>query len=112
MKLRLLTFASLSISIAVCIAPRADEPRLGLDPKTIQPSELGSKPSYPLVREGGYVLLEIWPAVKEITLSAFFLDDSDGRSRKLCETVKKSLDHEAEIRAREQKKTFTSFRIA
>jgi hypothetical protein len=95
----------MTASAAACLAASAAEP-----PTSFLSEDLLSRPAYPVVREGGYVLLEIWPTVRDITVSAFFLDDRDEKSRNLCESVKKSLDHDAEIRAREQNTTFSSYR--
>jgi hypothetical protein len=77
----------------------------------VQPSEILSKPSYPEVSDSGYVLIEIWPEVRDITLTAYFLDDLNGRSRNLCEAVKRALDRDAKVFARQQNRTSSSYRL-
>jgi len=100
--------ASLVLAIASTCpnAIRADAP-----PREVWPDQLISKPAYPVVRESGYVLLEIWPRVKDVTLSAFFFDDLDEKSRNLCESIKDALDRDAAVREREAGQKFTSYRM-
>jgi len=97
--------ALIAISLFVGSVANAADPAV-----VVFPEQLISKPVYPVVTGAGFVLLEVWPTVKDITISAFFLDELDGKSQNLCEAVKKSLDHDAEVRAKEQNTTFTSYR--
>jgi hypothetical protein len=48
----------------LCSASGAAEP--------VPPGQLRSKLSYPVAGDSGYVLIEVWPSVKAITLNAYF----------------------------------------
>jgi len=102
------TSASFVLAMALTspLATHADEP-----PTVVWPEQLRWKPQYPVVRESGYVLLEVWPLVKDVTLSAFFFDELDEKSRNLCESIKAALDRDAAVRAREAGEKFTSYRM-
>ena len=103
MKLRLLVLVP--FLIAVCSVMQAAEPI-----RLIYPNQLISKPAYPVVNDAGYVLLEIWPEVKDVTLSAFFFDELHEKSRNLCEALKTVLDRDAQTRSRDTGMKFTSYR--
>ena len=80
-------------------------------PLTTQRQELKYGPLlYPQVNAETWVLIEIWQAVHDITLSAYFMDFSSGKNKNLCEATKLSLDRDATTRAKEQKLASTSFR--
>lgn len=102
MKLRPISFAAVAFS--ACIA--ATEPL-----HLLHPNQVISRPAYPIASDAGYVLLEIWPRVRDITLTAYFLDAMDERSRNFCEVTKKALDSDAKARSNEQQTKFTSYRF-
>jgi hypothetical protein len=65
---------------------------------------------YPEVNADTWVLIEIWPAVGDITLSAYFMDFSVEKNRNLCEAIKRALDRDAIALAKSQKREATSYR--
>ena len=65
---------------------------------------------YPVVNTDTWVLIEIWPDVGDITLSAYFMDFSSGKNQNLCEATKRSLDRDAVTLAKQQKREATSTR--
>lgn len=65
---------------------------------------------YPEVNPDTWVLIEMWPTVGDITLSAYFMDFSAQKNQNLCEATKRALDRDAEALAKEQKRETTSFR--
>jgi hypothetical protein len=50
---------------------------------------------YPEVNADTWVLIEIWPPVSDITLSAYFMDFSAEKNRNLYEATKRILDRDA-----------------
>ena len=82
-----------------------------LTPLSTQSAELKYGPlPYPEVSADTWVLIEIWPAVGDITLSAYFMDASSRKNENLCEATKRALDRDAIAVAKEQKREATSFR--
>jgi hypothetical protein len=74
-------------------------------------SELKYSPlPYPEVNADTWVLIEIWPAVGDITLSAYFMDFSTEKNQNLCEAIKRVLDRDAAAVAKSQKREATSYR--
>ena len=75
-------------------------------------ASLAEKPRLPAPKldESSWVLIEYWPEVNDITLSAYFLDFSTEKNKNLCNATKRSLDAEAEQRAKRQKRKATSTR--
>jgi hypothetical protein len=65
---------------------------------------------YPVVNADIWVLIEIWPTVGDITLSAYFMDFSSRKNQNLCEATKRALDRDAVALAKEQKREATSNR--
>jgi hypothetical protein len=65
---------------------------------------------HPVVGPDAWVLIEVWPTVKDITLSAYFLSDTSKKNQNLCEATKRALDRDAAALAKEQKREATSFR--
>jgi hypothetical protein len=82
-----------------------------LVPVGSQGQELRYPPKpYPEVNGATVVLIEIWPAVGDITFHAFFMDAVPGRNLNLCQAGKLSLDRDAEAMAKAQNRTLTSYR--
>ncbi len=65
----------------------------------------------PRVNSDSWVIIEVWPEVRSITLSAFFLDSSYEKNRNLCEAAKRVFDREQEARAKEADREFSSYRL-
>jgi len=65
---------------------------------------------FPVVNADTWVLIEVWPAVHDITLSAYFLDATSRKNQNLCEATKRSLDREASARAKTEGRETTSWR--
>ena len=65
----------------------------------------------PEINRDSWVLIEVWPVVQDITLSAYFLDVSPDKSKNLCEAVKRVLDRDQETRPKEEGKPLTSYRL-
>lgn len=55
-------------------------------------------------------MIEVWPTVKDITLSAYFVSESDWKSSTLCEMVKRALDQVSTSEARAQGREPSSYR--
>jgi hypothetical protein len=80
-------------------------------PLAAQSDELKYRPlPYPAVNADTWVLLEIWPTVGDITLSAYFMDATSRKNQILCEATKRSLDRDAAVQALEQMREFSSDR--
>ena len=54
-----------------------------------------SKLPYPVINEHSWVMIEIWPEVQDITLSAYFLDFSYDKNKNLCTVTKRVFDRAA-----------------
>lgn len=65
---------------------------------------------FPEVNTDTWVLIEVWPAVHDITLSAYFLDSTSRKNQNLCDATKRSLDKEADARAKAEGREATSWR--
>ncbi len=65
---------------------------------------------FPVVNADTWVLIEVWPAVHDITLSAYFMDATSRKNQNLCEATKRSLDREASVRAKAEGREATSWR--
>jgi hypothetical protein len=65
---------------------------------------------YPEAGADTWVLIEIWPEVNDITLSAYFMDFLSRKNENLCKSTKSALDRDADARAKEQNRKFTSYR--
>jgi hypothetical protein len=57
------------------------------------------------------MLIEIWPEVRDITLSAYFLHFSNEKNENLCEATKRALDRDQDARAEKSHRKFTSYRL-
>jgi hypothetical protein len=80
-------------------------------PVCAQSSELQLTPvPYPAVNADTWVLIEIWPTVGAITLSAFFMDATSKKNESLCEATKRALDRDATALANAQKREYTTHR--
>lgn len=99
------------LRVAILTAAAAVVSGFSVAADLILPRELLSRPQYPEVSDSGYVLIEVWPVVRHITLVVYFLDALDVRSQRLCEATKRSLDRNARALAREQNRTSTSYRL-
>lgn len=75
----------------------------------ISKSRLSALPK-PEVNENSWVMVEIWPEVNDITLSAYFLDSSEQKNKALCASVKTVFDRDQDAKERKLKKKFTSYR--
>ena len=58
-----------------------------------------------------WVLLEFWPDVEDITVSAYFLEGSSARNENLCMATKRVFDREQEARSKALGREFTSYRV-
>lgn len=65
---------------------------------------------YPEVDDNTVVLIEIWPAVGDITFHAYFMDTPPTRNLNLCLAAKSVFDRDAEAMAKAQNRTATSHR--
>jgi hypothetical protein len=54
----------------------------------------------PRVDQDTWVMIEIWPEVQAITLSAYFLEESSEKNRNLCEATKRVFDRDQDNEAR------------
>jgi hypothetical protein len=75
-----------------------------------QPLAYGPLPK-PQVNASSWVLIEIWPEVRDITLSAYFLDFSYEKNKNLCQAAKGALDRDQDARAHKARRKFTSYRL-
>ena len=64
----------------------------------------------PEVNKDSWVMVEIWPDVKDITLAAYFLDFSYEKNRNLCEATKRVFDRDQEVRSKTRGKEMSSYR--
>jgi hypothetical protein len=46
---------------------------------------------HPRLNDDSWIMIEVWPDVKAMTLSAYFLDGSTEKNRNLCEATKRVL---------------------
>ena len=84
---------------------------LGVLPPSAFSQELKFGPvPYPEVNPDTWVLIEIWPAVGDITLAAYFMDTWSQKNQNLCEATKRALDRDAEALAKAQGREATSYR--
>ena len=74
-------------------------------------SEAVSQLPEPEVGADSWIMIEIWPDVRDITLSAYFLDSSYAKNRNLCEATKQVFDREQEAKSEDSGKKFSSYRI-
>jgi hypothetical protein len=65
----------------------------------------------PEVNAESWVMIEIWPEVRDITLSAYFLDFSGARNRNLCEATKAVFDRDQDGRSRTKGRKGSSYRL-
>jgi hypothetical protein len=65
----------------------------------------------PELDNDSWVLVEIWPEVENITLSAYFLDFSYERNKNLCEATKRALDRDQGTQRKTTKKALSSYRL-
>lgn len=65
---------------------------------------------FPEVNPDTWVLIEYWPTVKDITLSAYFMDFSSEKNRNLCGAAKKAIDRDAAAQAKQQGISATAYR--
>jgi hypothetical protein len=63
-----------------------------------------------VVNADTWVLIELWPTVQDITLSAFFLNASSRKNENLCQAAKVSLDRDAKALAEERRITAAASR--
>lgn len=84
---------------------------IGSPPSNAQFEDQKPTTAKPRLNEESWVMFEIWPAVGDITLSAYFLDFSSEKNRNLCEAAKRVFDREQRDRSSETGKSYSSFRI-
>jgi hypothetical protein len=65
----------------------------------------------PEVNADSWVLIEIWPEVRDVTLSAYFLHSSYEKNQNLCDAIKRALDRDQDARAQKAHQKFTSYRL-
>lgn len=70
----------------------------GINPPPPPRIDVDDRVGYPRLRESGLVLVEVWPDPQHITLSAYFLDETDERNALVCGAVKAALDRDAKAR--------------
>jgi hypothetical protein len=66
---------------------------------------------YPRLDSSSWVMIEFWPDVSDITLSAYFLDFSYERNRNLCTAAKAIFDQDKKERSKTSKREFSSYRL-
>jgi len=64
----------------------------------------------PEINADSWVMLEIWPEVNDITLSAYFLDYHAQKNKSLCQATKIVFDRDQQAREKQLKKKLTSYR--
>jgi phage-related minor tail protein len=65
----------------------------------------------PQINSGSWVLIEIWPDVKDITLAAYFLDASEKKNQSLCEAAKRVFDSDQDVKSKASGKKLSSYRL-
>jgi hypothetical protein len=65
----------------------------------------------PRLDQNTWVMIEIWPEVNDITLSAYFMEGSSEKNRDLCDATKRVFDRDQDQRSKALKKTFSSYRF-
>jgi hypothetical protein len=65
----------------------------------------------PRVDQNSWIMIEIWPEVQDITLTAYFLDFSYEKNSNLCSEAKRVFDSEAAAKEKLQNKKFSSYRV-
>jgi hypothetical protein len=81
----------------------------GLSAMAGEPLNYGPKP-FPKVNPDTWVLIEYWPRVKDITLTAYFMESSSQRNSNLCAATKRALDRDAEHLATKEGTSPTAWR--
>jgi len=71
---------------------------------------LSSRLPSPEVNKDSWVMVEIWPDVKDITLAAYFLDFSYEKNKNLCEAAKRVFDRDQEARSESLGREMSSYR--
>jgi len=69
-----------------------------------------SKLPFPHINGDSWVMIEIWPEVKDITFSAYFLDFSYEKNKNLCRAAVLVFDRDQIAQSEKMGKTFTSHR--
>src|SRR5262249_46609934 len=70
-----------------------------------------SKLPAPRVDQNSWIMIEVWPEAQDITLAAYFLDNTYEKNRNLCSEAKRVFDSGAAAKEKLQKKKFSSFRL-
>jgi hypothetical protein len=65
---------------------------------------------FPMVTKDSWVIIEIWPDVRDITLSAYFLDFSYEKNKNLCEAAKRVFDQNQAVQSKNLGRDMTSYR--
>ena len=65
----------------------------------------------PRVSADSWVLIEVWPEVKDITLAAYFLDSSEKKNQNLCAAAKRVFDSDQETKSKASGKKLSSYRL-
>lgn len=56
-------------------------------------------------------MIEMWPEVNDITLSAYFLDLSYEKNKNLCSATKRVFDRDQEAQSKSGGKPMSSYRL-
>ena len=74
-------------------------------------NQVPSKLTKPELNHQSWVMIEFWPDVKDITLSAYFLDSSYEKNKNLCDATKRVFDRDQEARSKGGGKPMSSYRL-
>jgi hypothetical protein len=67
------------------------------------------KISPPELDSDSWIMVEIWPDVQDVTLTAYFLDSLNEKNRNLCEATKRVFDRDQDAKVKAGG-TFSSYR--
>lgn len=67
--------------------------------------------SEPELGVNSWIMIEIWPEFFDITLTAYFLDYSFRKNKRLCEATKRVFDREQEYSSKESGTQLSSYRV-
>ncbi len=65
----------------------------------------------PELNASSWIMIEVWPAVSDVTLSAYFLDFSSEKNRSLCHATMRVFDRDQEARAKAANTKYSSYRL-
>jgi hypothetical protein len=70
-----------------------------------------SKLPAPKVNRDSWVLIEIWPDVKDITFAAYFLGSSEKKNQNLCAVTKRVFDSEQDAKSKTSGNQLSTYRL-